>query len=136
MNEPRRTPDRRTSENAVKAKFGSAPVRWAWISPVVVPLRVATPCYTTKQRTLLGRGIPYPKRCHHAALGWQELARPGACYGELPRIPIPRTWVNKGKIRAEVSQPRPSFLREKLRSNRYAHITNVNTLLPLSKSRS
>jgi hypothetical protein len=58
----------RISENAVKAKFGSAPVRWAGISPVVASLRVATPCYTMEQRTLLGRGNRTPKRRHHAAL--------------------------------------------------------------------
>jgi hypothetical protein len=28
-------------------------------------------------------------------------------HGELPRIPIPRTPVNKGKKRAEVTRPRP-----------------------------
>jgi NAD(P)-dependent dehydrogenase (short-subunit alcohol dehydrogenase family) len=51
-----------TSENSVRAKFGSAPARRASISRVVAPLRVATPCYPTAQRTLLGRGVSAPKR--------------------------------------------------------------------------
>src|SRR5215207_4411999 len=65
-----------------KHEVRSAPVRWARISPVVAPLRVATPCYPTEQRTLLGRGISTPKRCHHAALGRLEPSSAGRL---LPR---------------------------------------------------
>ncbi len=53
----------------------SAPVRWAGISLAVASLRVATPCYTTEQRTLLGRGVTAPRRCCHAAL---ECLEPGS----------------------------------------------------------
>src|SRR5215213_1425745 len=65
-----------------KHEVRSAPVRGARISPVVAPLRVATPCYPTEQRTLLGRGISTPKRCHHAALGRLEPSSAGRL---LPR---------------------------------------------------
>jgi hypothetical protein len=41
-------------------------------SRVVVPLRVATPCYTTGQRTLLGRGVSTPKWCRQAAFECPE----------------------------------------------------------------
>src|SRR5215218_8675823 len=75
----------------------SAPVRWAGISlVVVVPLRVATPCYTMEQRTLPGRGVRTPKRRRYAALEVLEPVRPVACYAELPRILLLRTRVNKG----------------------------------------
>src|SRR5215207_890010 len=60
--------------DSFKAEFGSAPVRGTWISPVVASLRVATPCYATGQRTLLGRLVSTPKRYHHAALGRLRLS--------------------------------------------------------------
>src|SRR5215212_11759527 len=55
-----------------KAEVQSAPVPWAEISPVVAPLRVATPCYTTEQRTLLGYRVSTPKGWRHAALRCPE----------------------------------------------------------------
>jgi hypothetical protein len=50
-----------------------AAARWAKISRVVAPLRVATARYMMMKRTLLGRGISTPKWCHHAALECLEL---------------------------------------------------------------
>jgi hypothetical protein len=91
---PART-NSRTSQNAVKAKFGRAPVRWARNSRVEAPLRVATACYIMVKRSLLGCGVSTPKRCCHAALGRLRLSSVGACYAELPRIPLLGTSVNK-----------------------------------------
>jgi hypothetical protein len=58
----------RTSQNAVKAKFGIAAALWARNSRVIAMLRVATPCYTTEQRTLPSGVVRTPKRRRHAAL--------------------------------------------------------------------
>src|SRR5215211_7474940 len=81
---PEQMPDRSRANflELRKHEVRSAPVRWARISPVVAPLRVATPCYPTEQRTLLGRDICTPKRCHHAALGDLEPSSAGRL---LPR---------------------------------------------------
>src|SRR5215218_771384 len=34
----------------------------------------------------------------------------GACYRELPRIPLPRTWMNKGKKKGRSVEIRPSVV--------------------------
>src|SRR5215203_1838988 len=87
----------RTTKNSVKAKFGSAPVRWDRNSRVIAMLRVATPCYTTEQRTLPGRGFRTPKRPHRAVL---EVLEPSSVGRLLRRTSenfnFPRTPVNRG----------------------------------------
>lgn len=66
------------SENAVNAKCGSATVQGPRNSPVVAPLRVATACYTTAQRTLHILRFWTPKGSRHTALGCLWLRSPGS----------------------------------------------------------
>src|SRR5215217_8339603 len=88
----------RTSQNAVNAKFGRAPVLWARNSRVVGALRVATPCYTTEQRTLPSGGVRTPERRRHAALEVQGPAPSGRLLQRTSENShFPRTWVNKGR---------------------------------------
>jgi hypothetical protein len=84
-------------QNSVLAKFGSAAVRWAGISPVVAALQVATPCYKTEQRTLLGRSVSMPKGYPQATLKCLEPNSVGSLLLRTSENSASRTFVNKGK---------------------------------------
>src|SRR5215212_6834685 len=80
-------------------------------SRVVVPLRVATPCYTTGQRTLLGRGVSTPKWCRQAAFECPESCLVGRLLRRTSENPNSTQLGEYGqeRRRAEVARPRPSI---------------------------